>query len=381
VELTGYINKTRLIDTFLELVKVNSPSFMEEAIGALLREKLEKVGCAVELQQYDGSFNIIASKAGTKPGIPPLILSGHMDTIESTEGIMFSTENDVIRTTGKTVLGADDKSALAEILEALAVLKERELPHGDIEIVFSSAEEKGLCGAKNLDFSKLRGTYAIVLDSSGPVGSAVFAAPTQITYEMTITGRAAHAGIEPERGISSIRTAAKIISRVPDGRVDNETTANIGVISGGTATNVVPKETLIRGEIRSHNEETLKSIRRDIFDNAREAAKEDRAQLEISEIEEYRSFRIEEDEPFLSFLKDVFRYCGIELSLMKSGGGSDANVFHDKGIMAVNLSSGMQGAHSIEEFIETKDLVHGCLVVLKTVAEFGLFIKNGGSDD
>jgi len=275
------------------------------------------------------------------------------------------------------VLGADDKSALAEILEAIAILGERDLPHGDLEIVFSSAEEKGLCGAKNLDFSKLRGTHALVLDSSGPVGSLVFAAPTHITYEMKITGKAAHAGIEPEKGISAIRTAAKIISRVPDGRIDDETTANIGVINGGTATNVVPKETIVRGEIRSHNKETLKRIRSDIFDHARRAAKEDRAQMEISEGEEYRSFRIEEDEPFLSFMKGVFRDCGIEPSLIKSGGGSDANVFHDKGIMAVNLSTGMQGAHSTEEFIETKDLVNGCLVVLRAVSEFGLFVKNG----
>jgi len=377
VELSGYINKTRLVDTFLELVKVNSPSFKEREIGELLWEMLKKAGCTVEFQEYDGSFNIIALKAGTKPGIPPLILSGHMDTIEPTEGITLSNENGVIRTTGKTVLGADDKSALAEILEALMVLGERDLPHGDLEIVFSSAEEKGLCGAKNLDFSKLRGTHALVLDSSGPVGSLVFAAPTHITYEMKITGKAAHAGIEPEKGISAIRTAAKIISRVPDGRIDDETTANIGVINGGTATNVVPKETIVRGEIRSHNKETLKRIRSDIFDHARRAAKEDRAQMEISEGEEYRSFRIEEDEPFLSFMKGVFRDCGIEPSLIKSGGGSDANVFHDKGIMAVNLSTGMQGAHSTEEFIETKDLVNGCLVVLTAVSEFGLFVKNG----
>ncbi len=377
MELSGYINKTRLIDTFLELVKVNSPSFKEGAIGELLRKKLEKAGCSVEFQEYDGSFNILAFKTGTIPNIPPLILSGHMDTIEPTEGITFSAENGVIRTTGKTVLGADDKSALAEILEALAILEERDLPHGDLEIVFSSAEEKGLCGAKNLEFSKLHGTHALVLDSSGPVGSLVFAAPTHITYEVKITGKAAHAGIEPEKGISAIRTAAKIISRVPDGRIDDETTANIGVINGGTATNVVPKETVVRGEIRSHNKETLKRIRSDIFDHARRAAKEDRAQMEISESEEYRSFRIEEDEPFLSFMNGVFRDCGIEPSLIKSGGGSDASVFHDEGIMAVNLSTGMQGAHSTEEFIETKDLVNGCLVVLKTVLEFGLFVKKG----
>jgi tripeptide aminopeptidase len=381
VELAGYINKTRLIDTFLELVKVNSPSFMEGEIGILLREKLEKAGCVVEFQEYDGSFNIIAFKAGTIPDMPPLVLSGHMDTIEPTEGITFSAENGVIRTTGPTVLGADDKSALAEILEALAVLEERDLPHVAIEIVFSSVEERGLCGAKNLDYSRLLGTHALVLDSSGPVGSMVVAAPAQITYEMKVTGKAAHAGMEPEKGISAIRTAAKIISQVPDGRIDDETTANIGVIKGGTATNVVPKETVIRGEIRSHNQETLKIIRREIFDYARRVTDSDSAQIEISEIEEYRAFKIAEDEPFLSFMKGVFRDCNLEPSLIKSGGGSDANVFHEKGIMAVNLSTGMQAVHSNGEYIETKDLFNGCLVVLKAIAEFGSFVRSGGSDD
>ncbi|HXW69761.1 MAG TPA: M20/M25/M40 family metallo-hydrolase, partial [Dissulfurispiraceae bacterium] len=171
------INKERLIYTFLELIKINSPSLHEGEIGELLADKLRKAGCSITLQDYGASFNLLAFKEGPKRYVPSLILSAHMDTIEPSEGIMFQVEDDVIRTTGPTILGADDKGALAQIIEALYVLQEQGIPHGDIEIIFSSAEEIGLLGARNIDFAEIRGRHAIVLDSSGSVGSLVVAAP------------------------------------------------------------------------------------------------------------------------------------------------------------------------------------------------------------
>lgn len=368
--IKDYINRKRLTETFIELIKVNSPSFEEGEIGALLSGKLEALGCRVELQQYDRSFNLIAYKEGNKKAAPPLLLSGHMDTIEPTTGITFSIENDVIRTTGNTVLGADDKSALAQIIEALTVLNEREIPHGDIEIVFSSAEEKGLVGAKHLDFSRLRSKFALVLDSGGSVGKLVTAAPTHVTYEMQVTGRAAHAGIEPEKGVSAIRVAARIISEVPDGRLDAETTANIGTISGGTATNVVPKEVIIRGELRSHNTGVLEENKRTIFETAKAIAEKRQARLHISEETEYHAFMVKEGSPFMRFLDGVFRKSGLTPVYTITGGGSDANIFNHKGIQAINLSTGMQNVHSTDEYIHIDDLYNGCLVVLTAIMDF-----------
>ena len=194
LDIAQYINRDRLIETFTDLIRINSPSFNEREIGEFLKKRLECTGCTVEFQEYDRSFNLIAIKKGTNPNIPPLLLSGHMDTIEPTEGITFSIVEGVIRTTGITVLGADDKSALAQILEVLAVINEKEIPHGDLEIIFTSAEENGLFGAKNLDFTRLSSKHALVLDSSGGVGNIVIAAPTHHTYEMKITGKPAHAG-------------------------------------------------------------------------------------------------------------------------------------------------------------------------------------------
>ena len=368
------INKERLISTFIDLVKINSPSFSEKEIGDFLAQRLDGIGFDVRFQQYDRSFNLIAIKKGNKRGAP-LMLSAHMDTIEPTEGIAFAVEKDCIGSTGDTVLGADDKSALAQILEAATILQENRISHGDIEIVFTSAEERGLHGARNLDFNNIRSRHALVLDSGGNVGNIIVGAPTHLRYAMTVTGKSAHAGIEPERGISAIRVASEIITKVPDGRIDEETTANIGIITGGTATNVVPKEVVIRGELRSHSRKTLNTTKSMIFETAQRIVAERHARVDISKDIEYKAFRISKGEPFLKFLKGVFTDCGIEPRLTKTGGGSDANIFHQHGIMAINISNGMQKVHSPEEFILIDDLYKGCAVVLQTVIGFNKFHK------
>lgn len=371
MDISHDINQDRLIDSFVDLIKINSPSFQEREIGKLLAKKLEAVGCLVTFQEYDRSFNLVALKKGTDPNILPLLLSGHMDTIESTEGITYSIEDGVVRTTGNTVLGADDKSGLAQILEALTVINEKKLPHGDLEIVFTSAEENGLFGAKNLDFTNIRSKHALVLDSGGSVGNIVIAAPTHYTYEIKITGRPAHAGIEPEKGISAIRVAARIITEVPDGRINVGTTANIGIIKGGTATNVVPKDVTIKGELRSHNSKDLEETKRKIFDVAATTAGKEAARVEISGQEEYTAFRIDEDVPFLRFLDGVYNRHGIEPVHSVTGGGSDASIFNQRGITAINISTGMQKVHSTEEHIHIKDLCNGSLILLAAITSLG----------
>jgi len=366
------INQERLLKTFTELLSVNSPSFFEKEIGDLLTIKLKERGCRVYRQKYDKSFNLIAFKKGDIK-VQPLLLSGHMDTIEPTVGIQFDIQADRVSSTGNTVLGADDKSALAQILEALAVLQENDLPHGDIEIVFTSAEETGLHGAKSLDFKKISSRYGLVLDSSGSIGKLVVAAPTQITYEMRIIGKAAHAGIEPEKGISAIRIAAEVISAVPNGRISAETTANIGMIRGGSATNVVPKEVVIYGELRGHDDKTLQDTRQAIFDAARKIAKKNKAGIHIQEHEEYQAFKIDEHDRFLQFMDGVVKSCGMTPSHVITGGGSDANIFNKRGIKTINLSTGMQKVHSNEEYILLKDLYKGGLLTLNAIRAFADF--------
>jgi tripeptide aminopeptidase len=371
VILNIMINRKRLLNTFVDLIKINSPSFDEKKIGHYLAHRLEKAGCSIRFQNYKKSFNLVGFLKGKKSCLP-LILSAHMDTIEPTAGISFSVGKKLVRSTGNTVLGADDKSALAQILEVLTVLKERDIHHGDIEIIFSSAEERGLVGARNLDFGKIRSRHALVLDSSGPVGNIVVGAPTHLRYRMTVTGKSAHAGIEPEKGINSIRVASKIIAASPDGRIDDNTTANIGIIDGGTATNVVPKETVVIGEIRSHSRKKLFETKKAIFDTARRISGKYNAGLIIEQETEYLSFSVPLRNPFLKHLTAVYRELGIEPSFVRTGGGSDANIFHQRGIMAVNISNGMQNVHSADEFILLDDLHKGCEIALRTVSDFRL---------
>lgn len=381
------INRKRLLATFLELININSPSFDEALLGEHLAEVFRCLGYKVTRQRFDitsprpllgkegrvRSFNLIARKKGRLKNVPPLLLSGHMDTIEPTAGIRYEIRKDIIRSTGNTVLGADDKSAIAQIIEALTVLQESRIDHGDIEVVVTSAEERGLCGAKNLDLSKIRSRHAVVLDSGGPVGKIVVAGPAQITYEMRITGRSAHAGIEPEKGISAIRVASEIIATVPDGRIDAVTTANIGVISGGTATNVVPRDVVINGEVRSHDPATLRAINKTIFDAAKGIAKKRDAKVHLRAQEEYQAFRISPREPFLVYMDNVFKEAGMKPEHTVSGGGSDANILNQHGIVTLNLSTGMQKVHSHDEFIPINDLVNGSLVVARAIRDFAEF--------
>ncbi len=381
------INRKRLVSTFIDLITINSPSFDEDLLGSYLEEQFRRLGFNIARQRYDltafkpllgkegkkRSFNLIARKKGSLSNVKSLMLSGHMDTIEPTVGIRYAIKSKVIRSIGETVLGADDKSAIAQILEAITVLQERNIPHGDIEVVITSAEERGLCGAKNLDFKKIKSRHALVLDSGGPVGKIVVAAPTHITYEMRVTGRPAHAGIEPEKGISAIRVAAEIIAAVPDGRIDTVTTANIGIISGGTATNVVPREVVINGEVRSHAPATLRAISKSIFGTATVIARKRDAKVDIKAHEEYKAFRIKEREPFLAYMDAIFLKAGIKPQHTVTGGGSDANIFNQHDIVTLNLSTGMQKVHSHDEFIHIDDLVNGSLVVAHAIQDFAAF--------
>lgn len=367
------IDRERVIQTFIELIEINSPSFQEEEISLYLTGKLEETGFDVQKLPYDRSFNLLARKQGTIQGCPSLLLSAHMDTIGPTEGIIYRHDQGVISSTGPTVLGADDKSGIAQILEAVTVLRDSSLPHGDIEILFTSAEEKGLLGARNMDVSLLQSRFGIVTDVSGPVGKIVIAAPSHNVYELHITGKAAHAGIEPERGINAIRVASEIITSVPDGRMDDDTTANIGVITGGTATNVVPLTAVIRGEVRSHRPARLAEIGEIIFSRAREIASRRDAGIDIVEFREYDAYHFSPEDRYVQFVGMTMRECGIEPSLIRTGGGSDANILNRKGLQMLNISTGMQQVHSSEEFICVEDLVKGAEVILRAALNFPRF--------
>ena len=234
------IRRDRIVETFCDLARIDSPSGEEEEIARHLVAKLEAMGLDVTRDDYG---NVIASDGGDDP----LILSAHMDTVEPGRGVKPSVAGERIESDGTTILGGDCKAGVAAILEALESILEDDTPHRSIEVAFTREEEIGLIGARNLDFSRIKGKEAVVFDGEGPPSRITSSSPEYIGFDMEITGRAAHAGVEPEKGISAIRIASEIITRLPQGRLDDETTFNVGTIEGGSVRNAVPEITKVRG--------------------------------------------------------------------------------------------------------------------------------------
>ncbi len=245
------INPARMKDEFLDLVSISSLSRREGAIARRLETTLKAMGARVEVddagEKVGGETgNLLARFAGTKPGATPFLLSGHMDTVGPAEKIHVRVEGDIVRSDGTTVLGGDDKAGIGAILEAIRVLREQKIPHGDIEVVLSICEETGLLGAKHFDTGRLTARRGLVLDVDG-VCELITRAPAANRLSVTVTGLEAHAGVCPERGMSAIQIASEAIAGMKLGRMDAETTANLGVIEGGLSTNIVPARVSIRG--------------------------------------------------------------------------------------------------------------------------------------
>lgn len=369
------INRERLINEFLELVRIDSPSSEEGAVARVLVAKLEQLGLAVYIDDAGmktggETGNIIAKLSGNRPG-KSVLFSCHMDTVGPGIGItpIVDEVNSIIKSDGTTILGADDKAGIAAVLEAIRTIKENAIPHGDIQIVFTIWEEGGLFGAKELDFSKINSDFTFVLDSSGSPGRIVVQSPSQDKIKVKITGRAAHAGFSPEEGISAVMVAARAIDNMKLLRIDEETTANIGIINGGLATNIVMPYLEITAEARSLNNSKLEAQTKHMVDTFTEAAIHFGAEIDIETLRQYSAFCIAENEEIVNMAKKAFLKLGIEPKVVASGGGSDANVFNANGIKSINLSMGMQKPHTLEEYILIEDLVTCARMIVGIINE------------
>src|SRR5918992_2161292 len=255
------INEERIKNLLLELVQIDSVSREERDVAERIKRICEEMGAEVEIDDAGekvggNSGNVIARFPGTIPGAEPIMMSAHMDTVVPGEGVKPIVEGDIIRSDGTTVLGGDDKSGCSVIIETIRCLQEQNIPHAPIDAVFSICEEVGLLGAKHLDMSKLKSRYGLVFDSDDP-GFLFTKGPSANHMEWKVFGLESHAGVAPEEGISAIKIAAEAIAEMKLGRIDEETTANIGVIQGGKATNIITNFVLLRGEARSHDEDKL----------------------------------------------------------------------------------------------------------------------------
>ncbi|MDD4527835.1 MAG: M20/M25/M40 family metallo-hydrolase [Candidatus Margulisbacteria bacterium] len=355
------VNSKRLVKTFIDLVKIDSESGNEKKVSKYLQKILCDLGLDVAL---DKKGNIYAISHGKLSG-PSLLFSAHMDTVTPGNGIEPVIKGDRISSRGDTILGGDDKSGIAEILEMLYVIKEKKLDTTSIVVIFSVEEEIGLKGAKALQ--PIQVDYGFVLDTGGEIGTVIVKAPNHYSFEAKVIGRSAHAGMEPEKGINAIVVASKAISKCKIGRIDEETVANIGMIEGGKATNIVPDEVIVKGEARSQSKKKVKNMVKDIQLSFKKACKKAGADLEFIARKDYGYFDVSKEKELLKVCKKAAQSLGVQHVEQASGGGSDANIFNKMGIPTVVLSTGMNKVHTCEEEIKISDMVTATEYILSIV--------------
>lgn len=349
----------RLLSTFIDLALIDSPTGEEADVAAYCAIALEAIGCEVsfdDTQLITGANvgNLIGVLPGTAPGV--LALSAHMDCVMQCRGVEPYVEDGVVRSAGDTVLGADDKAGLAAAIECGRRLVESGEARPTIRFLFSVSEEIGLVGAKALSPDAAVADLCLVLDAHGAPGGIVVASPTHYTFRAVFTGKAAHAGVEPESGVSALRMAASAIVDMPNGRLDAETTANVGTIEGGVATNVVTAKVTITGECRSIDPERVERVREEMDSVMRRAATEGGGEVEIAWTREYTGFRAADDDPAVMLVSAACRDMGVEPHTYATGGGSDANVIAALGVPTLALGCGMTDVHSTDESLCVADL-------------------------
>ncbi|KPL59676.1 tripeptidase T [Rossellomorea vietnamensis] len=356
------INEERLLNEFLELVQIDSETKEEAEIAKVLTKKFSDLG--VEVFEDDtmgetghGAGNLICTLKGNKEGVDTIYFTSHMDTVVPAKGVKPTLKEDgYIYSDGTTILGADDKAGLATMLESVRVLKENNISHGDIQFIITVGEESGLVGAKALDSSLVKAKYGFALDSDGKVGNIIVAAPTQAKVKATIFGKTAHAGVAPEKGVSAITIAAKAISKMPLGRIDKETTANIGRFEGGKATNIVCEQADILAEARSLVPEKMEAQVEKMKAAFTSVAEEMGGKAEVEVQVMYPGFKFKDGDEVVEVAKRAAKKIGRPSELLTSGGGSDANVIAGLGVPTVNLAVGYEEIHTKSERMPVEEL-------------------------
>ena len=365
------IQAERLKSLFLDLVQIDSLSRREGRIAERLASELKDLGASVV---FDGAHeavggeigNLIARVPGTVDA-PPFLLCAHMDTVEPGIGVRPVVEDDVIRSDGTTVLGGDDKSGIAIVCESVRAAQESGLPRPPVDVVFTICEELGLLGARHLDIAQVAARRGLVFDSDAP-GCVFTRGPGSQRIEAVVRGRAAHAGMAPERGVSAIRVAADAITTMRLGRIDADTTANLGVIHGGRAINIVPDEVRIRGEARSHDLTRLaaqSAHMRACFEEA--ASRHPGATVDVNIVPMYGPMHVADDAAVLRLLRIAAERVGRPLHSGRMGGGCDANILNQRGFEIVNLGTGMRDIHTTKEWLRVSDMVSAAEVTLSAL--------------
>ena len=364
---------TRVVDFFIELCAIPSPTGEERAVADRVTRELDEIGLAWDEDDCGPAIgstagNVLCRLPGRSDGGVPLFLCAHFDTVPLTGELAPLVGDDgIVRNAGGAILGADNKSALVVMIEAARRIVVEKRPHAGVELLFTPMEEIGLVGAAAFDIGRLEARLGYVYDQAAPIGDVITGSPTAQELELTFVGRAAHAGMYPEEGRSAIVAAARAVADMPNGRLDELTTVNVGVISGGTARNVVPERCTIQAEVRSHRDARVTEIVQQLVDAAAFAASLSDCTLETRIEPKYRGYRFRDDDMPIRLAVDALGRAGFSPRLGLSGGAADANVFNAKGLPCVNLANGMTDIHTPDERIAVSDLERMVDVTLELV--------------
>lgn len=364
------INRERLATTFTTLCEIDSPSKQEGNVSRWIKKTFTDLGADLIYEDTSASKtgsesgNLIIRFDGNQPELDGLFFSCHMDTVGPANNVQVVRTGDIFTSKGDTILGGDDKSGIAAILELIQLLKENNTSHPMIEIIITTCEEIGLLGAKHLEFDKIKSPYGYALDSSG-INHVVIGAPAANKINVVVKGLAAHSGLCPEAGINALSIVAAALSSIKVGRLDQESTSNFGLIDGGVAANIIPEKITLKGEVRSHSEQKLKHYTKEIetaFTNAIKSwqptteNKDLRPELEIKIIADYPALSISPDAPVLQRLQKGAEAAQIDVKQIVAGGGSDANIFCGKGLQTAIIATGMNKVHTVDEQLDLGDL-------------------------
>jgi tripeptide aminopeptidase len=345
---------------FTELAAIPTPPGEERPVADRVLRYLRDLG--LDPSEDDAGAQIGSSMGNVYVRIDPtaegapIFLCAHLDTVPPEGPIEPTLTDGVIRNAAGTILGADNKAAVAVMLEGARRLLVERRPHAGLELLFTPKEEVGLLGAGAFDHTWLRATAGFVYDQAAPIGEIILGAPHSYSMEVRFHGRAAHAGMYPEEGRSAIAAAAKAIADFRLGRLDDETSANVGVIEGGTASNVVPEWCSFLAEARSHDEQKLADLVREMMETIAFAATVAECEVETEVHKSYTGYRFRRDDLPIRLAVQALEACGFEPRLELTGGGADANVFNERGRQCVNLSNGMANIHTPDEEIAVADL-------------------------
>ncbi len=362
------IDRERLAKTFTELCEISSPSREEKGVADYLKAVFATLGADAAYEDESAAStgascgNLIFRFEGSSPA-EPVFFACHMDTVQPGQGVQVARNGDIFTSRGDTILGGDDKSGIAPLIELVTLLREHKITHRTIELIFTTCEEIGLLGAKSIDYSQLRSQFGYALDSNG-IDKVIIGAPASNRIRIDVHGTAAHAGMNPEGGVSAFLVAAGALSKLRLGRLDNESTANIGIMKGGIATNIIPDHLMLRGEIRSHSISKLAAYTSEIGSIFRQTAagwpvddESKRPTVDLEVESDYPAMKLSEDDLVIRTVKAAGLKLGRDISMVIAGGGSDANIYNDHGLSTAIIATGMNKVHTTDECLDLNDMI------------------------